>query len=178
MSDFDLVNYIKSERLIVDPIYRDTIRENGIDMRIGAEIRKILDSDIPFDPNIHQTEEWRYKKEEGLAFTIQPGERILCRTQEWIELPKDLLGFCSLRVTWALLGITIPPTIVDAGFKGTLTIEMINNGKFPVKFYYGDRFMHVVFAKTTSIVEKPYEGKYQGQVDVQPPIMDHQFRRN
>lgn len=175
MSDFDLKNYMDSERLVVDPIFRDTVRENGIDMRIGPEIKKILDSDIPFDPNIHQTEEWRYRREEGLAFVIYPGERILCRTQEWIEVPEDLLGFCSLRVTWALFGITIPPTIVDAGFKGTLTIEMINNSKFPIKFYYGDRFMHVVFVKTTSIVENPYRGKYTGQVDVQPPIMDHQF---
>ena len=59
-------------------------------------------------------------------------------------------------------------TIVDAGFEGNLTIELIGSG-FPVKLYAGERFVHLVFAKLTSPVEKPYKGKYQRQRGVTLP---------
>ncbi len=59
-------------------------------------------------------------------------------------------------------------TIIDGGFEGQLTIELIG-GPFPVKLYAGERFIHVVFAKLTSPVEKPYTGKYQGQKGVTLP---------
>lgn len=59
-------------------------------------------------------------------------------------------------------------TIIDGGFEGQLTVELIG-GPFPVKLYAGERFIHVVFAKLTSPVEKPYMGKYQGQKGVTLP---------
>src|SRR3989442_3266877 len=116
--------------------------------------------------------ERRYYVEMGDYFDINPKERILCRTQEYIKMPDDLIGFCELRVTYSLLGLSIPPTIVDAGFPGTLTIEMISNSGFPVRFYNGDRFMHVVFSKLTSRTDRPYSGKYGGQLAVTPAILD------
>ncbi|MEM3864888.1 MAG: hypothetical protein QW724_03780 [Nitrososphaerota archaeon] len=42
-------------------------------------------------------------------------------------------------------------------------------GDFPVKPYHRDRFLHVVFAKLSSVVEKPYQGRYQGQRGVRLP---------
>jgi len=59
-------------------------------------------------------------------------------------------------------------TIVDAGFEGNLTIELIGSA-FPVRLYAGERFIHLVFAKLTSPVEKPYKGKYQRQRGVTLP---------
>jgi dCTP deaminase len=78
------------------------------------------------------------------------------------------MGFVNLRSSYARIGLTIPPTIVDANFEGQLTIELVG-GDFPVKLYAGDRFLHVVFARLSSIVEKPYSGKYQGQKGVRLP---------
>ncbi len=87
-------------------------------------------------------------------------------TRERLELPNDLMAFVQLRSTWARRGIMLPPTIVDAGFKGDLTLEillcspeMLEQGRIvPI----GQRFAHLIFAKTSSPCE-PYAGKYQGQ---------------
>ncbi|MBE5729799.1 dCTP deaminase, partial [Candidatus Parvarchaeota archaeon] len=99
-------------------------------------------------------------------FVIEPNERILTVTEEDISISNNLVGFVNLRSSYARVGIIIPPTIVDAGFSGKLTIELIGS-EFPIRLHAGDRFLHVVFAKTISPVENPYKGKYAGKATVE-----------
>jgi len=48
---------------------------------------------------------------------------VLATTLENIAIPDRLMAFCELRSTFARLGISIPPTIVDAGFSGTSVLN-------------------------------------------------------
>lgn len=84
-------------------------------------------------------------------------------TREALELPDDLMAFVELRSTWARRGFFIPPTIVDAGFRGNLTLEVLMFGPDtrthdPI----GERFAHLIFAKTSGPCV-PYTGKYLNQ---------------
>ena len=81
-------------------------------------------------------------------------------TREIFELPDDLMAFVGIRSSWARKGFSMPMTIVDAGFRGNLTLEIIRFGDadWPV----GERFAHLIFAKLTS-PSAPYRGKYDGQ---------------
>ena len=168
LSDFDLWNYIRSGRLRIKPFRDDVVRENGLDLRIGEEIARMKNSDKLFDIHAHENIEEYYVIERGREFVINPREHVLLHTIEYIKLPLDLMGFVNLRSSYARIGLTIPPTIIDANFEGQLTIELVG-GDFPVKLYAGDRFIHVVFAKLSSPVEKPYMGRYQGQRGVRLP---------
>jgi len=167
LSDFDLWNYIRSGRLVIEPFRDDVVRENGLDLRIGRQMARLKPVDKIFDVHSDDVGEF-YEIEEGDSFLIRPREHILLHTMEYIKLPLDLMGFVNLRSSYARIGLTIPPTIIDANFEGQLTIELVG-GEFPVKLYSGDRFLHVVFAKLSSPVEKPYKGKYQGQRGVRLP---------
>ncbi|MEM0440323.1 MAG: dCTP deaminase [Candidatus Caldarchaeum sp.] len=167
LSDFDLWNYIRSERLSITPFSEDIVRENGLDLRIGRQIARFSKAGKIFDTKSSDPAEY-YTFEEGESFLIQPKEHVLLHTMEYLSLPKDLMGFVNLRSSFARIGLTIPPTIIDANFEGELTIELVG-GDFPVRLYAGDRFLHVVFARLSSIVEKPYTGKYQGQRGVRLP---------
>jgi dCTP deaminase len=82
-------------------------------------------------------------------------------TREVLELPDDLMAFVELRSSWARKGFFLPPTIVDAGFKGNLTLEMLSF-MVPPQEAIGERFAHLIFAKTTSPCE-PYRGMYTDQ---------------
>jgi len=63
-------------------------------------------------------------------------------------------------------------TVVDAGFKGQIVIEVVGSA-FPVKLYAGDRFLHLVLVRLSSPAQKPYSGNYQGQKGVRlPKIFD------
>ncbi len=168
LSDFDLWAYIKGGRLIIEPFDESIVRENGVDLRIGRMVARMKKIDKPLDTrNTEKIEEF-YTIEEGEDFIIWPHEHLLLHTLEYIKLPVDLMGFVNLRSSYARVGLIIPPTIIDANFEGELTIELVG-GDFPVKLYSGDRFLHVVFAKLSSAVEKPYQGRYQGQRGVRLP---------
>ncbi len=174
LSDWDIKVYIEKKLLVIDPLYPDTIRENGVDLRFGREfcrfkknVNTIIDSKN-FDPKSF-LECTTVDEDEG--FVINPLEHVLSTTEEWVELPHDLIGFVNLRSTFARQGLYIPPTIIDAGFKGNITIEIIG-GSLPVKVYPGQRFIHVIFARTSSPVYRPYKGKYQYQKGVTPPKPD------
>ncbi|OYT39435.1 MAG: dCTP deaminase [Desulfurococcales archaeon ex4484_58] len=174
LSDWDIRVYIEKKLLVIDPLFPDTIRENGVDLRFGNQFcrfKKYRDVvvDTKKDPVTDVLECIEVDDEEG--FTIQPLEHILATTLEWVELPDDLIGFVNLRSTFARYSLYIPPTVVDAGFKGQLTIEVIG-GSVPVKVYPKQRFLHLIFARTSSPVYKSYSGKYQSQKGVTPPRPD------
>jgi len=149
--------------IIIDPLKGDTIRENGVDLRVGGEIARFINTDKVFDPD--NPDYSFFKIEKGDEFIINPYEHVLLVTEEYIKLPNDIMAFVNLRSSFARLGLLIPPTIVDAGFEGQLTIEVVGSS-FPVKLKRGTRFIHLIFARTLTPVEYPYKNKYQGQKGV------------
>ena len=171
LSDFDLKSYINSGRLYIDPFWDGIVRENGIDLRLGSEVCEMLETREPLDPY----SEWEAKEYfrcyqanvEGFFYT-KPWGRYLMHTMEYIRLPPELAGFVELRSTFARLGFMIPPTIIDGGFEGQLTIE-VQAPPFPVKLGIGTRFLHVILSKVSTPIERPYKGAYQGQRGVRLP---------
>jgi dCTP deaminase len=59
------------------------------------------------------------------------------------------------------MGMVIPPTIVDPGFRGQLVIEIINMNDSAVELKEGERFLHLILAQCEGAL--PYSGKYQNQ---------------
>jgi dCTP deaminase len=134
LSGRDLKMYIELEKLKISPIEANQFQQNGIDL--------ILED---------------CKQHDGRS----PGMFYLGCTKEVLELPDDLMAFVELRSSWARQGFFLPPTIVDAGFKGNLTLEILALGTHP-RNAVGERFAHLIFAKTTSPCEM-YTGKYTNQ---------------
>lgn len=174
LSDRDIDWYIRKGLLRITPLYPDTIRENGVDLRIGAEFCRFRRGGVVIDTRAEvRPEDFLecIKVGEGEGFTVQPLEHVLATSVEEVCLPDDIVGLVNVRSTFARYGVYIPPTVIDAGFCGQVTIEIVGSG-VPVKIYPGQRFLHVVFIRTTSPVARPYSGKYQGQKGVTPPKPD------
>ncbi|MDP8013031.1 MAG: dCTP deaminase, partial [Nanoarchaeota archaeon] len=146
LSDVDIRKAMESGELVIDPLQSDTVRENGVDLRLGDEILRLRNKDI-YD--IHSNKADEFVREKGEAFVLNPNEHILILIRERIKLSSNLVGFINLRSTYARLGILIPPTIVDAGFEGNLTIGMLGSN-FPIKLYPGERMVHLILARTES----------------------------
>ncbi|RLG85000.1 MAG: dCTP deaminase [Thermoprotei archaeon] len=169
LSDFDLRNYIRSGRLVIEPFSDEIVRENGVDLRLGDEVcelvetREVLD---PYSPSVDVSRFYRCSR--AGEFVLRPSRRYLLHTLEYLRVPPELMAFVELRSTLARLGLVIPPTIIDGGFEGQITIELYST-VFPIKLRAGTRFLHVVFAKVTSPITRPYRGRYQGQRGVTLP---------
>ena len=166
LGDRDLKYYLEKGWIKITPFSEEIVRENGVDLRIGSHFARLKKTERVFDTT-EKIEDF-YETVNSNDIIIYPHEHILMTTMEYIELPNDVMAFVNLRSTYARLGISIPPTIVDAGFKGQLTIEIVGS-EFPVKLESGQRFLHLIFARTLTPVENPYHGKYQGQENVTLP---------
>jgi dCTP deaminase len=171
LSDRDIQALIRLGDLVVEPLLDDTVRENGLDLRLGRGyclLRRrgdlVLDPRRP--PSPWELYDCGEAGEEGIL--IPPGRRVLLHTLEYIRLPSYIAGLVNLRSTWARTGIYIPATVVDAGFEGQLTIEVVGS-EFPVRLYPGDRFLHLVLVRLSSPAARPYRGDYTGQTGVRLP---------
>ncbi|MCC6045229.1 MAG: dCTP deaminase [Ignisphaera sp.] len=169
LSDFDLINYIKSGRLVVEPFSEDIVRENGLDLRIDGEVCILSNTNAVLDPYSTTTDlSLFYRCFKAEEFIFEPRSIYLATTIEYIKVPPELMAFVELRSTFARMGLSIPPTIIDGGFEGQITIE-IHTSTFPIKIRRGTRFLHIVFSKVSTPIQKPYSGKYQGQRGARPP---------
>lgn len=173
LSDYDIKNLIKSKRMIVRPLSGESIRENGIDFRLADEIahHTLPHKDFVLDPTNEEDVKNSYKVEKGTGnLVIGPKEQVLLSTYEYLELPDDVVGFVELRSTWARHGLSMPPTIIDAGFRGVVTLEVINHAPYSIKVSPMHRFAHVVFLKAENRVLSSYKnGSYSGFKGIKLP---------
>jgi dCTP deaminase len=174
LSDFDLMNYLNSKRLVIEPFSREIVRENGIDFRITDEIayhRKDLGADFVMDPSDAKMIENAFEvKKSQESMVVGPHEQVLLSTVEKVSMPDDIVGLVEIRTTWARHGFSMPPTIIDAGFSGTVTLCVTNNSPYGIRLKPNTRFAHVVFVKATSSVQSSYaKGSYSGQDGVRLP---------
>ncbi len=109
-------------------------------------------------------------EDEGVPFIVQPGEFVLGVTLEHIKIADDLVARVEGRSSLGRLGIIIHSTagFVDAGFEGTITLEITNINRMPVALYPGMRVCQLAFEEMSSKAEVPYHmkgsSKYQGQL--------------
>ncbi len=104
-----------------------------------------------------------------LPYRIPPGQPALLCTRENVSIPLDHVGDIYLRSTLARLALACATTVADPGFKGQLTLEIINmtNRSFMIHPY--DRLFHIIIKPCVD--EPPYDlsGRYQYQSGITFP---------
>jgi dCTP deaminase len=169
LSGKEIRRLIEEGKLVIEPFSEEIVRENGVDLRIGDEVAVLLNNPEPLDPDRLQEVDLSnyYKVFKTDSFVLQPYMKVLVTTLEYVKMPDDVAGLIGVRSTFARLGVSIPPTLIDAGFEGELTIE-IHGGAFPVVLRKGMRFAHVAFYRIEGEPVR-YLGKYLGQRGVTLP---------
>jgi dCTP deaminase len=106
------------------------------------------------------------------SFVIHPGEFVLGRTLEHVELPDDLVSRIEGKSSVGRLGLIVHATagFVDPGFKGTLTLEITNLTRVPIILWPGKPIAQLSFMTLDRPAERPYGhpdlgSHYQSQVD-------------
>ncbi|MEM0200780.1 MAG: dCTP deaminase [Candidatus Micrarchaeaceae archaeon] len=173
LSDYDLENMIRTSRLSIKPFKKDVIRENGIDFRLADEVARHntkLGVDFVLDPSKEEDVKKEYILEKNKKeIIINSHEQVLMSTIEYLKMPDNVMGFVELRSTWARHGLIMPPTIIDAGFSGNITLEVFNASSNAILLKPGLRFAHIIFATTLNRVSNAYSGSYFGQMGVKLP---------
>jgi dCTP deaminase len=127
-----------STRLIVSPLLdSEQVGPSSIDLRLGTQfiqVRRYAERAIdPFDENSMGGREEEVSIPFGGRFVLHPGHFVLGATLEFLRLPNDLAGQVLGRSSWGRLGLVVATAVVvQAGFAGCLTLELVNIGSVPL----------------------------------------------
>ena len=102
--------------------------------------------------------------------TLTPESRFtLASTVERFQMPPDLIGIVHDKSTWARQGLSVFNTVIESGWEGWLTLELVYHGNGTLRIPAGAGIAQVIFHR----IEEPanYSGKYQGQADMPVPAI-------
>lgn len=103
---------------------------------------------------------------------IPPNSFVLTRSVEYFRIPRDILGICYGKSTYARCGIIVNVTPLEPEWEGYLTIELSNTTPLPAKIYANEGIAQIMFLKGNTEPKTSYKdrgGKYQGQVGITLP---------
>jgi dCTP deaminase len=161
LSDATIRELIDSGRIVIDPFDPSMIQPASVDIRLGNSFRvfhnhRIQSIDLG-DPPRDLTEHVEIDEAEG-TFVIHPGEFVLGTTQEWVEIPDDVVARIEGKSSIGRLGLVVHATagFVDPGFKGTLTLEIANFNSVPIVLRPGLFICQLSFMALDRAAERPY----------------------
>lgn len=175
LSDRDLKKALREKRLVIKPAidFPTQLGSCVIDLRLGNIFRVFNHSSVavidPYEASVSDRITTVIRVRPGETFILHPGEFVLAVTREYIEVPSDLTGRLEGRSSIGRLGVVVHSTAanIECGFRGTITLELANIGRIPVKLYPDMRICSVSFEQLTSVAEVPYfrkkSAKYLGQ---------------
>ncbi len=108
----------------------------------------------------------------GESCIVPPNSFALARSVEYFKIPRNVLGLCIGKSTYARCGIVVNITPLEAEWEGHLTIEISNTTPLPAKIYSNEGIAQLVFLGADQICETSYadrKGKYQAQRGVTLP---------
>jgi dCTP deaminase len=150
------------------------VQPASVDLKLGSSFRvfhnhKIQTIDLA-EPPSGLTEHVEVGDDE--PFVIHPGEFVLGRTEERVEIPDDVVARIEGKSSLGRLGLIVHATagFVDPGFTGTLTLEITNFNSVPIVLRPGLPIAQLSFMALDRAAERPYGhpdlgSHYHGQVD-------------
>jgi dCTP deaminase len=172
LSDATILACVAQGRIRIDPWDEGLVQPASVDLRLGDSFRvfhnhRVAAIDLR-DPPDNLTEEVIVP--DGESFVIHPGEFCLGRTLEWVELPDDIVARIEGKSSLGRLGLIVHATagFCDPGWKGTLTLELNNLTRIPIKLYPGLEIAQLSFMTLDRPAQRPYGSPelgshYQGQ---------------
>lgn len=157
---------------------------NGQSLLARAPIKDMLDHKVQHSPGSYGLTEAGYdiRIKQEITFNIGPhgpivevndldglvswqtGRFCLASSVEEFQMPADLVARVSNKSTWARLGVDAAfSTVIEPGWNGFLTLELVFHGNQPVTIPAGSGIVQVLFEQLNQ--PNSYVGKYQDQPD-------------
>lgn len=145
LSDREIIQHKKE--LFRDPIDNSRAMGASFDLSLGDEVYlsgkeypEILSKEQPF-------------------VSIPRGQFALLISKEYVKMPKDCLGFISIKFGVKAKGlINVSGFHVDPGRDGKIIFSVFNAGPTDVVLKYGDPVFMIFFYRLEDEVANPYNG--------------------
>lgn len=87
----------------------------------------------------------------------------LAHTIEDFHMPDNVVGYVVDKSSYARNFVTAFNTLLDSGWVGNLTLELVNLSDKTVFIKAGDPIVQIAFHWLDEATDRPYVGKYFGQ---------------
>lgn len=118
-----------------------------------------------YDIRIKEEVKWDtvlLKSESGFHHRVVISPFRLASSVERFKLPKNVMGFVHDKSSGARKGLSLFNTVIEPGWEGYLTIEMLYVGSENLIIPAGSPIAQIIFMYTDQTTEG-YAGKYQNQ---------------
>jgi len=159
------------ENLITKNTISYGLSSYGYDIRVADEYKIFTDVyNTVVDPKDFSTKSFVDIK--APYCIIPPNSFALARSIEYFRIPRNVLGLCIGKSTYARCGIVVNITPLEPEWEGHLTIEISNTTPIPAKIYSNEGIAQLIFLESDEICEISYKdrkGKYHAQKGVTLP---------
>jgi dCTP deaminase len=161
VSDASLRDLLASGQIGVEPLEPHQVQPASIDLRLGDHFLKVDENSVESITLDSRLDYLEIRRDE---IVIPPNSFLLATTLETVRLPATLTAFVEGRSSVGRIGLFIQNAgWVDPGFEGTITLELYNANRLPIRLQAGRRICQIVFARLDAPCTVPYRGKYQHQ---------------
>ncbi|MFZ8801398.1 MAG: dCTP deaminase [Candidatus Calescibacterium sp.] len=162
------------ENLVRKGVISYGLSSYGYDLRIADEFKIFTNvASTIVDPK--NFDERSFVSVKGDYCIIPPNSFALGRSIEYFRIPRDVIGICLGKSTYARCGIIVNVTPLEPCWEGYLTVEISNTTPLPAKIYAGEGIAQIIFIKGNEECEISYKdrkGKYMYQQGIVIPKVE------
>ncbi len=168
-----------AEKGMIEPFNQEQVRKGvisfgvssyGYDIRIADEFKMPNPGGGIIDPkNFNDSQ---FKDYRGDLCEIPANSYVICRSLEYLRIPRETLVLCFGKSTYARSGVLVNITPLEPEWEGHITISVSNTAPFPVRLYANEGIAQIVFIEAKNLCETSYadkKGKYQAQKGIVLP---------
>jgi dCTP deaminase len=162
LSDHSIKQQIKAGNLVIKPFDNTNVQPSSVDVRLSNVM--VYQHELPWNtvidpfeenenlfsiPVTHGPESW---------IILPPHTLALASTMEYFEIPNNLIARVEGKSSLGRLGLQVHLTagFIDPGFKGNVTLELVNTLECHVKLYPGMLIAQIAF----EYLDKPTMNSY------------------
>ena len=175
------IKKMAKERGMIDPFVEGQVSQGiisfgtssyGYDIRVGREFKVFTNTyGAVVDPKAFDPKSFVDIVTDTFCM-IPPNSFALATTIEYFRIPREILGICLGKSTYARCGIVVNITPLEPEWEGHLTIEISNTTPLPAKIYANEGIAQLLFLESDEVCEVSYadkKGKYQKQTNITLP---------
>jgi dCTP deaminase len=155
-------------RLVITPLLNvdESLGPSSLDVRLGNQFL-IFKRDHSESGDMGRFQQ-RIVRPLRKPFVLHPRQLVIGSTLEYVQIPPGLMCYVVGKSSWGRMGLIIATaTKVDPGFRGCITLEIINEGEVPLILYPGLPIAQLVFHQTAG--SSTYDGSYRCPIGPQFP---------
>jgi dCTP deaminase len=168
LPDHEIHALCKAKQM-VSPYSREQLAPASYDVRLGNAFRVFERNATPFiDLDAPEDITKLVEIADEDYFLLHPGEFVLGVTDEYVNVPSNIVARLEGKSSVGRLGIFVHVTAgyIDPGFQGRITLEMACLHPLPVMLRPGRLIAQLSFAYLNTEPDRIYEGRYQGDHSV------------